>query len=168
MIRVLMLDLGQTLVDGDTPFPGVPEALEAIGDLTTGAGDPLATCLVSDWHMPPVPAKPQQIADRFKSYVDDLENMDLKPFFEPVDQRVTLSTHVGVGKPDCRVFQMALLRLGVPARLDQCLFITENPSHLAACQSFGMKTLRFDASGSPAADFSDWSAAPALIAALLS
>ncbi len=167
MIRVLMLDLGDTLVHGDTPFPGVPEALEAIGDLTTTAGEPLATCLVSDFLMPPVPAKPPQIADRFKTYVDELETMGLKLFFEPVEERATLSTHVGVNKPDCRVFQMALLRLGSSARLDECLFITENPSHITACQNRGMKTLRFDASGSRAADFSDWSAAPALIAALL-
>src|SRR5262249_10188491 len=53
--RVVMLDLGGPLARGTPPqvLPGVPQALAALRALATPAGDPLAVCLVSDFHPTP-------------------------------------------------------------------------------------------------------------------
>jgi FMN phosphatase YigB (HAD superfamily) len=157
MIRVLMLDLGGTLIREDTlePFPHVHEALQAIAALKTAAGEPLAMCLVSNFR--PTPAEVDTI---FQQY---LENVDaqLRTRFSPVEQRVTLSTHRLVRKPGRRVFETALERLGVQASLAECLFITEEAEHIAACRALRMQALQFGV------DFQDWSEAPPLIARLL-
>jgi hypothetical protein len=86
--------------------------------------------------------------------------------FNPVDQRVTLSAHAGVPKPDPKVFTMAIGRLGLSAGLDSCLLITEEHEHIVRAQQLGMSTLQFGGGASPPAgtDFADWSEAPMLIA----
>jgi len=84
-----------------------------------------------------------------------------------VSERVTLSTHAGVSKPDRAVFEKALSRLHSKAALNECLFITENADHIrAASQTLGMAVLQFKAPGTTHYDFDDWSQAPALIAHL--
>jgi hypothetical protein len=168
MIRVLMLDLGDTLVHDRNVFPHAREALETIASFETAAGGPLATCLVSDYHMPSPPPTQEKIEAIFQEFISILDGFDLTRFFEPVMQRVTLSTHAGVRKPARHIFEMALHRLTLPVGLNGCLFITENADHISACQKLGMKTLRFDHIGSRRADFSDWSEAPLLIARMIS
>jgi hypothetical protein len=163
MIKVLMLDLGETLVHQTTVFPHVVEALDALSRFETAAGKPLALCLVSDFDMPAPPPTKEKIKAIFQKYAALLDGLGLKRFFEPVEQCVTLSTHAGAFKPDHRVFETALKRLKVAAALEDCLFVTENAEHIQACRKLGMKTLRF---GSPG-DFSDWSEAPLLIAKLV-
>src|SRR5262249_19065641 len=57
MIRVVMFDLGGTLVDNDRrPFPHITDALTAIVAFKTADGKPLRSCLVSDYTMPEPPA----------------------------------------------------------------------------------------------------------------
>ena len=163
MIRVLMIDLGETLIHNNEVFPHVYEALETLSKFEASKGKPLEICLVSDFDMPASPAK-SKVEAIFREYVSLLDQVGLKKFFEPVKKRVTLSTHAGVSKPDRRIFEVALERMGLSADLNECLFITENAEHIAACRKYGMKTLRFDASGSPTADFSDWAEAPLLVA----
>lgn len=168
-----MLDLGETLAHREGPsaslslFPHVPNSLQAIEGLRTHSGEPLVTALVSNFKEPALPATPAGIEAQFAAYISLLDQLDLTRFFQPVSQRVTLSTHVGVAKPDCRIFQMALYRLDRETQLDQCLLVTEEADHIARCQQFGMKTLQFDGSHSQPADFHDWSQAPQLIAQLL-
>jgi hypothetical protein len=70
---------------------------------------------------------------------------------------VTLSTQAGANKPDRRVYQLALERLGGGATLADCLSITEDAAHVAACRALGMGALRFGG------DFSDWSDAAMLV-----
>jgi hypothetical protein len=49
---------------------------------------------------------------------------------------------------------LALKRLGASARLEECLFVTENAAHITATRALGMDTLQF---GTALADgFSDW------------
>lgn len=163
MIKVLMLDLGETLVHQTTVFPNVVEALDALSRFETADGKPLALCLVSDFEMPASPPTKEKIKAIFQKYLALLDGFGLKRFFEPVERHVTLSTHAGAFKPERSVFEMALKRLKVTARLDECLFLTENLEHVQACRNLGMKTLRF---GSPG-DFSDWSEGPLLIAKLV-
>lgn len=161
MIQVLMFDLGETLVHQSAALPHVIEALDALSRFETAAGKPLALCLVSDFETP-APTK-EKIEVIFQKYLALLDGFGLRPFFEPVERRVTLSAHAGALKPARQVFETALKRLKVSARLQDCLFITENAEHIQACRALGIKTLHFGSSG----DFSDWSEAPLLIAGLI-
>src|SRR5262249_6650807 len=131
MIRVVMFDLGETLVDNDRrPFPHITDALTAIAAFKTADGKPLHSCLVSDYTMPEPPATQAKITALFKKYLAILDHTGLRAFFEPVEKRVTLSTHAGVAKPDRRIFETALQRLGVKVPLEERLFITEDPGHI--------------------------------------
>jgi FMN phosphatase YigB (HAD superfamily) len=116
---------------------------------------------VSDFDMPTPPATPAKIKPIFARYVAILDQVHLRQFFDPVGKCVTLSTHAGVFKPDRKVFELALRRLRVTARLPDCIFITENGGHVTHCrQELGMKALQFGK------DFTDWSQAPLLVASL--
>jgi hypothetical protein len=163
MIKVLMLDLGETLVHQNSVFPNVIESLDALSRFETAAGKPLNLCLVSHFEMPAPPPTKEKVKTIFQKYVVLLDGFGLKQFFEPVERCVTLSAHAGAFKPNRGVFETALKRLKASAKLEECLFITENAEHIQACRELGMKTLRF---GSPG-DFSDWSEGPLLIAKLV-
>jgi beta-phosphoglucomutase-like phosphatase (HAD superfamily) len=166
MIRVLMLDLGETLIHGEFPLPHVLEALAALRQFETASGDLLAMCLVSDFKMPEPPATPAKINALFLEYLNILEHSRLKDYFEPVERCVTLSMHAGVFKPDRKIFETAIERLGVLATLEDCLFITENVDHIKACGKLHMKTIAFGEQGS-ADGFDDWALGPMLIARLI-
>ncbi|MGI9456354.1 MAG: HAD family hydrolase [Aeoliella sp.] len=167
MIKILMLDLGETLIHGDSVFPHVHDALDALSQFNTASGDALELCLVSDFKMPSLPVTQEKIDALLQEYLKILDRFELRDFFEPVEARVTLSTHVGVHKPDRKVFETAIRRLSVDASLDECLFITENGEHIVACRKLGMQTLRFDANDSANSDFRDWSEAPLVISRLI-
>lgn len=166
MIRVVMFDLGMTLIDAQhKPFAHVPEALEAISGFRAADGKLLRNCLVSDFTMAEPPNATQKTRLLFQKYLALLAATGLQPFFEPVQQRVTLSTQAGASKPARAVFETALRRLRVKATLAECLFITENAAHLRAARTqLNMQTLRFRPGGQTATAFGDWSQAPAMIA----
>ncbi|MDB5578765.1 MAG: hypothetical protein JWR80_3941 [Bradyrhizobium sp.] len=161
MIRALLLDLGDTLIDTDHDnkvFPGVQDALAVLEKFETEDHTPLVLCLVSDFTMPE-PRTEAAIAAAFADYLKVLDQTGLRPFFEPVDERITLSTHVGFNKPDARVFEAALKRAKVDAPITEAMFITEHAGHVAACRTkLHMTALQFGV------DFKTWSAAPLLIA----
>ncbi|MBC7482350.1 MAG: hypothetical protein H7337_10750 [Rhizobacter sp.] len=166
MIKVLMFDLGDTLVGADRqPFPHARDALAVIGQLKTAAGKPLRSCLVSDFDLAAPPATPAKVAAIFARYLTLLDATGLRAFFEPVQKRVTLSTHAGAPEPDAAVFEKALRRLGARATLAECLFITENKAHVRAVRKhLLMHALQFRPPGATGGDFADWADAPALIA----
>ncbi len=56
MLRLVLLDLGDTLVRGGELFPHVIPALEAIAQLETADGEPLVSSLVSDYPLAEPPA----------------------------------------------------------------------------------------------------------------
>jgi hypothetical protein len=169
MIRVVMFDLGQTLIDANQrPFDHVREALTAIAGFRTADSKLLSSCLVSDFTMVTPPITPAKVRPVFEQYLAVLDAAGLREFFEPVNERVTLSTHAGVNKPDRVIFERALSRLQSQATLPECLLVTENADHIsAASQTLGMATLQFKATGATHFDFDDWSQAPALIAHLV-
>jgi FMN phosphatase YigB (HAD superfamily) len=169
MIRVVMFDLGMTLVDADRrPFPHVEDALTAICSFKAADGEPLCSCLVSDFTMAAPPVTDTKIAALFEQYLSILDGTGLRSFFEPVDKRVTLSTHAGVQKPDRKIFEKSIERLGTNVPLEECLFITEEPTHIEeARKNLKMATLRFRSVASDQFDFDDWAQAPALIASLM-
>ena len=122
MIRIVMFDLGLTLIDErNRPFNHVPEALTAISRFTTSDKKPLRCCLVSDFTMATPPVTTKKVRSLFEQYLEVLNQTGLRSFFEPVDRRVTLSTHANALKPDRAVFEMALHRLRVRATLEECL-----------------------------------------------
>jgi beta-phosphoglucomutase-like phosphatase (HAD superfamily) len=166
MIRVAMFDLGKTLID-DTlrPFPHVAEALTAIAEFKTADGKRLRSCLVSNFGLVSPPVTAAKVTAKFKEFLTILDGTGLRPRFEPVDKRVTLSVHADAEKPARKVFETALQRLGASVSLEECLFITEEVPHIEeARDKLGMKTLQFRGVG---ADFDDWADAPALIADLV-
>lgn len=163
MIKVLMLDLGHTLVDGNKTLPYVPEALSAFQGFRTESGQPLETCLVSDFHLVDL-ADENEIARRFDQYVTLLDDFGLRGFFEPVSRRVTLSTHVGLMKPHRKVYERALERLGSDADLSSCLFVTERDDHVEAARDLGMSGLIFGALGNGEPEFKDWATGLLLVA----
>ena len=160
MIKVLLIDLGGTLEIDDRVLPGVPEGLSAFQKFQTADGKPLIVCLVSDFTMP-VPRTPQAIDAAFNEYLKILDRLDLRRFFEPVTERVTLSTHAGVLKPARLVFETALKRARLDASIEDALFITENPDHVQACRKLTMTALQFGV------DFNAWTNAPLVIAHLI-
>jgi phosphoglycolate phosphatase-like HAD superfamily hydrolase len=169
MIRVVMFDLGMTLIDDALHlFSHVEDALAVVSNFETADDEPLRSCLVSDFKMPAPPGNTAKITELFHEYLEILDQAGLRIFFEPVEERVTLSTHAGVHKPDRRIFETALQRLGVAVPLDDCLLITENAAHIEAARTtFNMKTLQFRSTGSAQFDFDSWADAPALIANLV-
>jgi len=166
MIRILLLDLGDTLAHDDSVFAHVPEALETLHSFKTADGKRLQLALVSDFLMPDPPVTPAKIDKLFQQYIEILKQLNLSEFFKPFKRHITLSTHAGVNKPDRRIFELAITRLGLDASLSDCLFITENAGHIAACQQLGMATLRF-ASKAGGGDFNNWSEAPLLVSKLI-
>lgn len=166
MTRILMIDLGETLVHNGAPFPHVHEALRALKQFKTAAGKRAAMSLVSDFGPPP-PVPASKIAAVFREFNALLDRFGLAEFFKPPAKCITLSAHAGAFKPDRRVFEKAIERLKIDAGLADCLFITENAEHLAACRRLGMQTLQFGPPGSPGAEFNDWSDAPLLIRGLM-
>src|SRR5262249_44730540 len=131
MIKALLLDLGGTLEVDDRVLPGVPEALSAFQRFQATDGKPLVMCLVSDFTMP-MPRTPQAIDAAFEDYLRILDRFDLRRFFEPVTERVTLSTHAGVLKPARLIFETALKRAKLDATIEEALFITEDADHIHA------------------------------------
>lgn len=162
MSRVLLIDLGETLIHGMTVLPHVPEALAAISEFKGDNDKPLQRALVSDTEMPAPPPTPAKIKPIFDQYVATLATLQLQSFFDPVSKHVTLSAHAGVLKPDRKVFALAIKRLGVTAKLADCVFVTENPDHIRHCRDeLGMKTLQFGK------DFTDWAEGPLLLAPMV-
>jgi hypothetical protein len=162
MSRVLLLDLGETLIHDERVLPHVPEALEAVAAFKTDNGKPLQFALVSDTDMPKPPPTAAKIKAIFDDYVHTIDRLNLRRFFEPVSRHVTLSAHAGVFKPDKKVFALAVKRLRVSVALGDCVFVTENAEHVRHCrESLGMKTLQFGK------DFRDWSEAPLILAPMI-
>jgi FMN phosphatase YigB (HAD superfamily) len=162
MGRVLLLDLGETLIHGTTVLPHVREALEALTDFKADNGKPLQLALVSDTEMPAPPPTAAKIKPIFDQYVETLDALVLRRFFEPVSKHATLSAHAGVLKPDRKVFALAIKRLGMTAKLSECVFVTENAEHVRHCRDvLGMKALQFGR------DFTDWSEGPLRLSTLV-
>ena len=167
MLRILMFDVGNTLIrETDLSlFPHLLVALDALHGFTISDGRPLASCLVSNFPKE-LPVAPQDLPEVFHQFLSMLP-AELVERFNPVDQRVTLSAHAGVSKPDPKVFTTAIGRLGLSAGLDSCLLITEEHKHIVRARQLGMSTLQFGGADSPppaGTDFTDWSEAPMLIA----
>lgn len=55
---------------------------------------------------------------------------------------IVLSGEVGINKPDLRIFQILLDRIGLPAQ--ECLLIDDASANIASAQALGFQTIRFE------------------------
>lgn len=161
-IRALLLDLGGTLERDGAVLPGVADALDVLTRLALPSGELLRVALISDYHDAPA-GDPEEAERLFAEYIEIVRGLGLLRFFEPPGERMTISTIAGVHKPDRRIFEQALRRLGLPPVLEECLFVTEDAAHVAAARSLRIQALRLG----PGGDIEDWtSALPILLRAM--
>ncbi|MET0400670.1 MAG: hypothetical protein ABW277_28035 [Longimicrobiaceae bacterium] len=143
-MKIILFDLGDTLEHEGVLLPGAKQTLECLRELRDGAGEAVILALASDFDMPEEPQQVQVIRQR---YYGILDRLGIRSFFEPVDTRVTLSTDVGVFKPDELLFREVLARSGGSATFRDVVFVTENPDHVSAARKLGMLAIHFGGPG---------------------
>ncbi|WP_458778701.1 M20/M25/M40 family metallo-hydrolase [Arthrobacter sp. D3-16] len=134
-MKLVLFDLGDTLERDGVLLPGALETLDAIASLRTEGQPAVVLGLLSDFHMP---ARPSDVAIIQQQYYALLEGLGIRQFFEPVAERVTLSTEVGVFKPDEAVFRAAAAKVDPALDFGQVLFVTENRGHVVAARQLGL------------------------------
>jgi phosphoglycolate phosphatase-like HAD superfamily hydrolase len=145
-VKLILFDLGQTLEDRDVLLPGALETLEALAGLGDGDRPAPLLGLVSDYDMPTEPGQVPIIEQRYYAL---LERLGIRTFFEPVAERVTLSTQVGASKPDESVFRAAVVKADAGLRFRDVLFVTENRGHVEAARRLGLAAVHLRGPGQP-------------------
>src|SRR5215213_11047034 len=148
-MKVVLFDLGKTLEDQDVLLPGARETLQAIQEMRDPSGKAVALALVSDFDMPDAP---EQIPIIRQRYYEILEGLSIRSFFEPVADRVTLSSEVGVFKPDERIFGAVIEKIHEGLRFGDVVFITENRRHVIEARRLGMRAIHFQGPGQNTGD----------------
>ena len=141
-MKIILFDLGQTLEDNGL-IAGC-EMLSAIQGMKYFEEKSPAVALVSDYY---VADNPEGIETLKKQYYKILEKLGIQPYFQPLSQMVTLSTEVGVRKPDKIIFRNAIDKIQRDLPFHQSPFITENFDHVANSPKAGMTAIRFKGPG---------------------
>jgi FMN phosphatase YigB (HAD superfamily) len=141
-MKIVLFDLGDTLEDQETDelLPGARETLQAIRAMRDSGGKAPILALVSDFDMSD---EPDQIPSIQQRYFAILDRLGIRSFFEPVSKRVTLSTEVGVFKPDKRIFQAVIKKIDRRLGFKDVVFITENLDHVKKARRLKMKGIHF-------------------------
>src|SRR5262245_48544063 len=100
MIKLILFDVGETLLHNGQPFPHVADALSAIARFQTVAGEKLFLGIVSDFGDPAAATTEVQIRDHEEQFTALLQAAGLESYFHPFEQRVTISARAGAYKPD--------------------------------------------------------------------
>jgi hypothetical protein len=145
-VKLVLFDLGDTLENAGVLRPGALETLDAIASLRTNGQAAVLLGLVSDYHMPDHPSDVGPIQQQYYSLLDDL---GIRAFFEPVAERVTLSTEVGVFKPDEAVFRTAASKISPDLDFKDIFFVTENIDHVHAAGLLGLEAVHVRGPGQP-------------------
>jgi FMN phosphatase YigB (HAD superfamily) len=148
-MKMILFDLGQTLEDRDVLLPGARKTLQAIQAMRDSNGEAVVMALVSDFDMPD---RPEQIPVIRQQYYDILDSLSIRSFFEPVSERVTLSTEVGVFKPDEKIFRAVVNKIDEGLSFQSVIFITENLAHVEAARNLGMMAIHFKGLGQTGGD----------------
>jgi FMN phosphatase YigB (HAD superfamily) len=148
-MKVVLFDLGKTLEDQDVLLPGARETLQAIQGMRDHSEQAVALALVSDFDMPD---NPEQIPVIQQRYYEILEELGIRSFFEPVAERVTLSSEVGVCKPDEQIFRTVIEKLDEGLHFGDVMFITENRGHVLEARRLGMRAIHFQGPGQSTGD----------------
>jgi FMN phosphatase YigB (HAD superfamily) len=149
---MILFDLGNTLEDQERGelLPGASETLEAIQAMRDAKGNAPVLALVSDFGN--IPATPEQIQTSQREYVAILRDLGILRYFEPVAQRVTLSSEVGATKPSKKIFRAAIDKIGGGLLFQDVMFITERKSHVRAARRLKMKAIHFKGPGETSGD----------------
>ncbi len=139
-MKIVFFDLGDTLESDEALLPGALETLREIQELRSSGGEPAVLGLISDFDM------------ASEAYYEILDLLEIRPFFEPVQTRVTLSSEVGVFKPDRRIFEAAVDRIDPSLTFGDAMFVTENLSHVEAARELGMRAVHFKGPGQQSGD----------------
>lgn len=145
-MRLILFDLGGTLEERDVLRAGALETLEAIRSLRTDDRPAALLGLVSDFDMPAEPADVPVIRQR---YYELLDLLGIRSFFEPLESRVTLSTEVGVFKPDEAIFRAAVTKIDPNLSFGDVLFVTENIDHVVGARRLGLRAVHVRGPGQP-------------------
>lgn len=144
LAKVVLFDLGDTLEHEDSLLPGAAETLATLADLRDQTGRRVVLALVSDFTMP---SRPEELPSIQHEYVKILEKLGIRRYFEPIRERITLSSEVGVHKPDPAVFERVLAKLGMGLTYRDLVFVTENREHVRAARALGMRGVHFQGPG---------------------
>jgi FMN phosphatase YigB (HAD superfamily) len=154
-MKMILFDLGDTLEvivnNRDVLLPGALETLQAIERLKDAQSKPPVIALVTNFGG--LNAPPAQMAASRAEILQILDDLKIRRFFEPVAQRVTLSTEAGAEKPSKKIFQHVINKipgLGFP----DVLFVTEALTHVKAARKFKMQAVHFQGPGQTAGDVS--------------
>lgn len=147
-MKMVLFDLGDTLEvivnNKDVLLPGALETLQAIEKLKDVQGKPPIQAIVTNFGK--IPATPAQMAVSRAEILQILDALSIRRFFEPVAQRVTLSTEAGATKPSKKIFQHVINK--IPGlRFPDVMFITENFTHVKAARQFKMNAVHFKGPG---------------------
>ncbi|MCI0563973.1 MAG: hypothetical protein MN733_36320, partial [Nitrososphaera sp.] len=143
-MRIVFFDLGQTLEDQGTLLPGARETLSAIKAMRDPNGEAPVLALISNYYEAD---KPDEVEVFQKQYYKLLEDLGIISFFEPLSERVTISTEVGVRKPNEKIFRVAINKIHKDLPYHHVIFITENQDHIAAVREVGMMAIHFQGPG---------------------
>jgi hypothetical protein len=138
-MRLVLFDLGDTLERAGTLRSGARATIEAIRRLRDDRGEPVVVALLSDFDMPETPAELPAIRRRYYAVLGRLR---LRALFEPLAQRVTLSSEVGVYKPAARLFRAAADKVAPGLPFHDVMFITESADHVAEARRLGMRAVQ--------------------------
>ena len=163
-MRVVIFDLGDTLEYNDVLLPGAQDMLTRVRELRDDDDKSPALCVLSNYFMPTDADPLEAIQGRYYALLDTL---GIRSFFEPVTERVTLSSEVGVEKPAREIFERAVAKVDPQLELRHTIFITENPEHIAAARQFGMMAIHFQGPGQQTGEVSQLLDLVPLIARLL-
>ncbi len=143
-MRIVFFDLGNTLEHNDKLLPGAKKTLTAVQAMTDADGTPVVLGLISDFHMT---EDPEEIRSRQQEYYRIVEHLEISSFFEPAEEKITLSTEVGAYKPDEKIFRAAIGKIIQGLDFHHVIFITENKDHVAAARQLGMMAIHFQGPG---------------------
>jgi FMN phosphatase YigB (HAD superfamily) len=139
--KIILFDVGNILEykwgDKDVLMPDALDLLSTIQDLHDNNGERLELGLVSNWYPDRDPVK----------YYKLLQDLSIDNFFKPFSQKVTLSTEVGVEKPDEKIFRTAIDKLQKDLPYRNVFFITEEKDHIIAARKYGMMAIRINLPG---------------------
>ena len=119
-------------------------------------GEAPVLALISDFDMTD---NPEQIPFIQQRYYKLLDKLSIRSFFEPVADRVTLSTEVGVFKPDENIFRAVIEKIDEGLGFRDVLFVTENQGHVLKASLLGMRGVHFKGPGQNSGEwigFSSW------------
>lgn len=135
-MKAILFDLGDTLESGGSPVPDALATLKGIQAMRDQEGHAPLLGLVSDFNLA---SSPEEVAAVRLEYMGIITTLGIREFFEPVATHVTLSTEVGLNKPNAKIFRTALNRLHAHLSFRAAAFVTENAAHMAAVRALGMK-----------------------------